>query len=56
MKGCTTNLVHLNVAKNPFSSKKSKEAPLPFKQFFSSTMNLKHLNMSQCKLPPDALK
>ncbi|KRT82674.1 hypothetical protein AMK59_4297, partial [Oryctes borbonicus] len=55
-KGCTTNLVHLNISRNPFSSKKSKEAPLPFKQFFSATMNLKYLNMSHCKLPQEALK
>ncbi|XP_076263586.1 capping protein regulator and myosin 1 linker 1 leucine rich repeat protein isoform X1 [Rhynchophorus ferrugineus] len=56
VKGCTTNLVHLNVARNPFSSKKSKEAPISFKQFFSTTLNLKYLNMSHCKLPQEALK
>lgn len=56
VKGCTTNLVHLNVSRNPFSSKKSKEAPISFKQFFSSTLNLKFLNISHCKLPQEALK
>lgn len=56
VKGCTTNLIHLNVSKNPFSSKKSKEAPIPFKQFFSTTLNLKYLNMAYCKLPQEALK
>ncbi|XP_060521026.1 F-actin-uncapping protein LRRC16A isoform X2 [Cylas formicarius] len=56
VKGCTTNLVHLNVSRNPFSSKKSKEAPISFKQFFSTTLNLKYLNMSHCKLPQEALK
>ncbi|CAH1101078.1 unnamed protein product [Psylliodes chrysocephalus] len=56
VKGCTTNLVHLNVCKNPYSSKKNKEAPISFKQFFSTTLNLKHLNMSHCKLPQEALK
>ncbi|XP_066256338.1 F-actin-uncapping protein LRRC16A isoform X2 [Euwallacea similis] len=56
VKGCTTNLVHLNVSRNPFSSKKSKEAPISFKQFFSSTLNLKYLNISHCKLPQEALK
>ncbi|KAJ8965493.1 hypothetical protein NQ314_004081, partial [Rhamnusium bicolor] len=56
VRGCTTNLVHLNISKNPFSSKKSKEAPISFKQFFSTTLNLKYLNMSHCKLPQEALK
>ncbi|KAJ8919981.1 hypothetical protein NQ315_006511 [Exocentrus adspersus] len=56
VRGCTTNLVHLNISRNPFSSKKSKEAPISFKQFFSTTLNLKHLNMSHCKLPQEALK
>nr|XP_022912883.1 F-actin-uncapping protein LRRC16A isoform X2 [Onthophagus taurus] len=56
VKGCTTNLVDLNISRNPFSSKKCKEAPLSFKQFFSATMNLKYLNMSHCKLPQEALK
>ncbi|XP_017768426.1 PREDICTED: F-actin-uncapping protein LRRC16A isoform X2 [Nicrophorus vespilloides] len=56
VKGCTTNLVHLNVSRNPFSSKKSKEAPIAFKQFFSTTLNLKYLNMAHCKLPQEALK
>ncbi|XP_019870285.2 F-actin-uncapping protein LRRC16A isoform X1 [Aethina tumida] len=56
VKGCTTNLVHLNISRNPFSSKKSKEAPISFKQFFSTTLNLKYLNMSHCKLPQEALK
>lgn len=56
VKGCTTNLVHLNVSRNPFSSKKNKEAPIAFKQFFSATLNLKYLNMAHCKLPQEALK
>ncbi|KAJ3663512.1 hypothetical protein Zmor_007767 [Zophobas morio] len=56
VRGCTTNLVHLNISKNPFSSKKNKEAPISFKQFFSTTLNLKFLNMSHCKLPQEALK
>lgn len=56
VKGCTTNLVHLNVSRNPFSSKKSKEAPIAFKQFFSTSFNLKYLNMGHCKLPQEALK
>ncbi|XP_023724032.1 F-actin-uncapping protein LRRC16A isoform X2 [Cryptotermes secundus] len=56
LRGCATNLVHLNVARNVFSFKKTKEVPPSFKQFFTSTLSLKHLNMSFCKLPLEALK
>jgi hypothetical protein len=30
--------------------------PPTFKQFFATTLSLQYLNMSYCKLPPDALK
>ncbi|XP_075224401.1 capping protein regulator and myosin 1 linker 1 leucine rich repeat protein [Lycorma delicatula] len=56
LRGCATNLVHLNVSKNAFSSKKVKEVPPSFKQFFTSTLSLKYLNMAYCKLPLEALK
>ncbi|KAG5893782.1 hypothetical protein JTB14_005447 [Gonioctena quinquepunctata] len=56
VRGCTINMVHLNCSRNPFSSKKNKEAPISLKQFFSSTLNLKYLNISHCKLPQEALK
>jgi len=56
LRGCATNLVHLNVSRNVFSIKKTKEVPPSFKQFFTSTLSLKHLNMSFCKLPLEALK
>ncbi|PSN31727.1 hypothetical protein C0J52_19831 [Blattella germanica] len=56
LRGCATNLVHLNVSRNVFSTKKTKEVPPSFKQFFTSTLSLKHLNMSYCKLPLEALK
>ncbi|XP_066998308.2 F-actin-uncapping protein LRRC16A isoform X2 [Anabrus simplex] len=56
LRGCATNLVHLNVSRNAFSTKKTKEVPPSFKQFFTSTLSLKHLNMSVCKLPLEALK
>ncbi|XP_018333810.1 F-actin-uncapping protein LRRC16A [Agrilus planipennis] len=55
-KGCTTNLIHLNVSRNTFSCKKNKEPPISFKQFFTASMNLKYINMSHCKLPQEALK
>ncbi|KAL1129094.1 hypothetical protein AAG570_013625 [Ranatra chinensis] len=56
LRGCSTSLIHLNVSRNIFSLKKSKEMPPSFKQFFTSTLSLKYLNMSHCKLPMEALK
>lgn len=56
LRGCATNLAHLNVSRNYFNMKKNKEVPPSFKQFFTSTLSLKYLNMSYCKLPLEALK
>lgn len=56
LRGCSTHLLHLNVAHNSFSTKKGKEIPPSFKQFFTSSLSLKHLNISNCKLPLEALK
>ncbi|TMW54553.1 hypothetical protein DOY81_000347 [Sarcophaga bullata] len=56
LRGCATHLAHLNVSYNSFSTKKGKEIPPSFKQFFTSTLSLKHLNIAGCKLPMEALK
>ncbi|CAB3369160.1 Hypothetical predicted protein [Cloeon dipterum] len=56
LRGCTTHLTNLNISKNKFASKKGKEVPPSFKQFFTSSLNLKFLNFSGCCLPLDALK
>ena len=57
VSGCTMSLTHLNLARNPFSSsKKVKEVPAAFKKFFAATKVLTYVNVSHCKLPPDALK
>ena len=57
VRGCTQHLSHLNLARNPFLTKKSKgDIPSTFKQFFANTLGLKYLNLSHCKLPIDALK
>ncbi|KAG1660769.1 F-actin-uncapping protein LRRC16A [Nymphon striatum] len=59
LRGCCQKLSHLNLSKNQFSSgKKSKDVSVPpsFKQFFSSTIALKYLNLSHNKLPNEALK
>ncbi|XP_055917967.1 F-actin-uncapping protein LRRC16A isoform X1 [Eupeodes corollae] len=56
LRGCATHLSNLNVSHNSFSTKKGKEIPPSFKQFFTSTLSLKHLNIAGCKLPMEALK
>lgn len=57
VRGCTLHLSHLNLARNPFSARKSKgDIPASFKQFFATSVCLKYLNMSQGKLPVEALK
>ncbi|XP_031620419.1 F-actin-uncapping protein LRRC16A isoform X2 [Contarinia nasturtii] len=56
LRGCSTHLTHLNVSHNFFNTKKGKEIPPSFKQFFTSSLSLKHLNIASCKLPLEALK
>ncbi|XP_055620495.1 F-actin-uncapping protein LRRC16A isoform X3 [Toxorhynchites rutilus septentrionalis] len=56
LRGCSTHLRHLNVSHNSFGTKKGKETPPSFKQFFTSSLSLKHLNIANCKLPLEALK
>ena len=57
VRGSVTALTHLNLSRNPFStSKKTKDVPITFKQFFATTLSLQYLNMSHCKIPPEALK
>ncbi|TRY74733.1 hypothetical protein TCAL_01606 [Tigriopus californicus] len=56
VRGCTSALTHLNLARNPFSSKKAKEIPSTFKQFFATTLSLQYLNLSHTKFPAEALK
>ncbi|KAG8193941.1 hypothetical protein JTE90_011491 [Oedothorax gibbosus] len=58
LRGCTQKLASLNLSRNQFSAKKSKEVNVPpsFKAFFSSTVALKALNMAGNKLPVEALK
>uniref|UniRef100_A0A6B2ED94 Putative myosin-i-binding protein n=1 Tax=Phlebotomus kandelakii TaxID=1109342 RepID=A0A6B2ED94_9DIPT len=56
LRGCGTHLEHLNVSHNSFNTKKGKEIPPSFKQFFTSSLSLKHINISYCKLPMEALK
>lgn len=60
MRGSVQHLEELNVSGNPFSSSKKsgKDSKIPqsWKQFFSSVLVLSKLNLSFCKLPPQAIK
>lgn len=58
LRGCTQKLEELNLSRNVYSSKKSKEVLVPpsFKTFFSSTVALRHLNMANVRMPMEALK
>ncbi|KAK8748194.1 hypothetical protein OTU49_016365, partial [Cherax quadricarinatus] len=56
LRGCTSSLAHLILSRNSFGSKKTREMLPSFKQYFTSTLALKTLTLSQCKLPADALK
>ncbi|KPM12095.1 hypothetical protein QR98_0106760 [Sarcoptes scabiei] len=60
LHGCTNNLVHLNLSRNQFSSKKSNHkdlvVPVSIKKFFSTAIVLRTLNLSHNRLPNEALK
>lgn len=58
LRGCTQKLEYLNLSRNVYSTKKSKDVLVPpsFKTFFSSTVALKYLNMSNVRMPTEALK
>lgn len=68
LHGCTNNLVHLNLSRNQFSSKKGGKSggsggsgsdlvvPAAIKKFFSTAICLRTLNLSANRLPSEALK
>ncbi|XP_038652946.1 F-actin-uncapping protein LRRC16A-like isoform X3 [Scyliorhinus canicula] len=56
LRGCCQELATLHLAKSIFSHRKGKEVPPSFKLFFSSSLALRHINLSGTKLPPDAVK
>ncbi|XP_072365752.1 F-actin-uncapping protein LRRC16A-like isoform X3 [Scyliorhinus torazame] len=56
LRGCCQQLASLHLAKSIFSHRKGKEVPPSFKLFFSSSLALRHINLSGTKLPPDAVK
>jgi len=56
LRGGTTHLRHLDLSRNFFSTKKGKEVPLSFKQYFTSALALRTIILSHCKITPEALK
>uniref|UniRef100_A0A8C5JXK9 Capping protein regulator and myosin 1 linker 1 n=1 Tax=Jaculus jaculus TaxID=51337 RepID=A0A8C5JXK9_JACJA len=56
LRGCLQCLAVLNLSRTVFSHRKVKEVPPSFKQFFSSSLALMHVNLSGTKLSPEPLK
>ncbi|XP_043575024.1 F-actin-uncapping protein LRRC16A-like isoform X4 [Chiloscyllium plagiosum] len=56
LRGCCQQLASLHLSKSIFSHRKGKEVPPSFKLFFSSSLALRHINLSGTKLPAEALK
>uniref|UniRef100_A0A3P8TWV6 Capping protein regulator and myosin 1 linker 2 n=1 Tax=Amphiprion percula TaxID=161767 RepID=A0A3P8TWV6_AMPPE len=54
--GCCYKLMHLNLARNPFSHRKVREVTRSIQQFFSQSCELKYVGLSATKLPPQALR
>ncbi|XP_038627078.1 F-actin-uncapping protein LRRC16A isoform X1 [Tachyglossus aculeatus] len=56
LRGCLQHLAILNLSRTVFSHRKGKEVPLSFKQFFSSSLALRHINLAGTRLAPEPLK
>ncbi|KAK2841790.1 hypothetical protein Q5P01_011990 [Channa striata] len=54
--GCCYKLLHLNLARNPFSHRKVREVTKSIREFFTKSCELKHVGLSGTKLPPQALR
>ncbi|XP_078024393.1 capping protein, Arp2/3 and myosin-I linker protein 2 isoform X2 [Epinephelus lanceolatus] len=54
--GCCYKLLHLNLARNPFSHRKVREVTRSIREFFSQSCELKYVGLSATKLPPQALR
>ncbi|XP_028286745.1 capping protein, Arp2/3 and myosin-I linker protein 2 isoform X2 [Parambassis ranga] len=54
--GCCFKLMHLNLARNPFSHRKVREVTRSIQEFFSQSCELKYVGLSATKLPPQALR
>ncbi|XP_067857781.1 F-actin-uncapping protein LRRC16A-like isoform X2 [Heptranchias perlo] len=56
LRGCCQQLASLHLSKSILSHRKGKEVPPSFKMYFSSSLALRHINLSGTKLAPDAVK
>ncbi|XP_060771302.1 F-actin-uncapping protein LRRC16A isoform X2 [Neoarius graeffei] len=56
LRGSLKHLSVLNMSKSVLNTKKGKELPSSFKQFFSTALALNTIILSGTKLPPEALK
>ncbi|XP_029587678.1 F-actin-uncapping protein LRRC16A isoform X1 [Salmo trutta] len=56
LRGSLKHLSVLNMSKSVFSSRRSKDVPHSFKQFFGTALALSSVNLSGTKLPLEALK
>ncbi|XP_070763209.1 capping protein, Arp2/3 and myosin-I linker protein 2 [Enoplosus armatus] len=54
--GCCCKLMHLNLARNPFSHRKVRGVTRSIREFFSQSCELKYVGLSATKLPPQALR
>ncbi|XP_035013107.2 capping protein, Arp2/3 and myosin-I linker protein 2 isoform X2 [Hippoglossus stenolepis] len=54
--GFCYKLMHLNLARNPFSHRKGRGVTRSIEEFFSQSCELKYVNLSVTKLPPQALR
>ncbi|XP_035498604.2 capping protein, Arp2/3 and myosin-I linker protein 2 isoform X2 [Scophthalmus maximus] len=54
--GCCDKLMHLNLARNPFSHRKVREVTRSIQEFFSQSCELRFVGLSATKLPPQALR
>ncbi|XP_029009123.1 capping protein, Arp2/3 and myosin-I linker protein 2 isoform X3 [Betta splendens] len=54
--GCYRKLMHLNLARNPFSHRKVREVTRSIREFFSKSCKLKYVGLSGTRLPPQALR
>ncbi|XP_037294919.1 F-actin-uncapping protein LRRC16A isoform X2 [Manduca sexta] len=57
LRGCAARLRSLCAARNAWgASRRARDPPPSFRQFFTACLALQHLDFSYCKMPPDALK
>ncbi|XP_041986576.1 F-actin-uncapping protein LRRC16A isoform X4 [Aricia agestis] len=56
LRGCAARLSSLKVGRNPWGGRRARDPPPSFRQFFTACLALQDLDLSYCRMPPDALK